>query len=92
MIIELVETKEYLKVDYYDEDELIKSLILASELYLKNATGKLFTNSNPLAVLYCKVLIHEWYNDKTLMAEAKVTEKVRYTLQSILLQLQYMEV
>lgn len=91
MILELEETKKYLKVDFDDEDILIESLISASELYIKNATGKDFGHNNPLAVLYCKVLVYEWYKDKSLMAESKVSEKVKFTLQSILVQLQYME-
>lgn len=90
--VKLKETKAFLKVDFDDEDILIGSLISASELYLKNATGKDFDNTNPLAVLYCKVLVYEWYKDKSLMAESKVSEKVKFTLQSILLQLQYSEV
>ena len=40
MILTLEETKKYLKVDYDDEDEEIKDLIQAAEIYLKQATGK----------------------------------------------------
>lgn len=92
MILDMDETKEYLKVDFDDEDMLIENLIFASELYLKNSTGKTFGPDNPLAVLYCKVLVYEWYKDKSLMEEAKVSQKVKFTLQSIMLQLQYSEV
>lgn len=89
MILELEETKAFLKVDFDDEDILIESLILAAQLYLKNATGIIFDNTNPLAVLYCKVLVYEWYKDKSLMEDSKVSERVKFTLQSILLQLQF---
>lgn len=88
-ILTLKETKEFLKVDYEDEDILIESLIEASEIYLKNATGIEFDNTNPLAKLYCRVLIYEWFRDKNLMKEEKVSNQVKFTLQSILLQLQY---
>ena len=91
-IIDIDEVKAFLKVDYDDEDLTIQSLITASEMYLKNASGKEFTSENKLAVLYCKVLINEWYNNRELMAKQSVSDKIRFTLQSILLQLQYCEV
>ena len=91
-IMDLDDAKAFLKVDYNDEDLTIGSLIMASEMYLKNATGKEFTNKNQLAVLYCKVLINEWFSNRELMEGKDVSEKVRFTLQSILLQLQYSEV
>lgn len=91
-IIDIHDVKTFLKIDYDDEDTIIEGLIMASELYLKNATGKEFTNKNSLAVLYCKVLINEWYNNRELMEKKNVSDKVRFTLQSILLQLQFCEV
>lgn len=91
-ILKLDEVKEFLKVDYDDEDILIESIIEASEVYLKNATGKDFDATNPLAKLYCRCLVYEWFKDKNLMADEKLSDKVRFTLQSILLQLQTSEV
>ncbi|WP_133016916.1 head-tail connector protein [Clostridium cuniculi] len=91
-IIELKDAKNFLKVDYDDEDSIIEDLIISAEMYLKNATGKEFTNENKLAVLYCKVLITDWYNNRELMHQKNESDKVRYTLQSILLQLKYLEV
>ncbi|WP_300924838.1 head-tail connector protein [uncultured Clostridium sp.] len=88
-IIELKDAKEFLKVDYDDEDSIIEDLIIAAEIYLKSATGKDFTNENKLAVLYCKVLINEWYNNRELIYKKSESDKVRFTLQSILLQLKY---
>lgn len=89
MILTLEETKEFLKVDYSDEDKYIQDLIQASELYLKNATGKTYDNTNTLAKLFCKVIISDWYDNRGFMEENKVTTKVRYTIQSIIVQLSY---
>ena len=89
MIVSLDEAKSWLKVDYTDEDADIQDLVDACEAYLGNATGKTFDNTNPLAKLYCKVLIVDWYENRGLMQESRVSDKVRFTLQSIMLQLQY---
>ncbi|WP_243114115.1 head-tail connector protein [Clostridium botulinum] len=90
LILTLQETKEFLKVDYEDEDTFIQSLIEASEQYLKNATGRDFDSNNQLAKLYCRVLINDWFRDRSLTITGNalnVSDKVKYTLQSILMQL-----
>lgn len=86
-ILNLENTKEFLKVDFPDDDNTIASLIEAVEKSLYNATGVEFDSSNPLAVLYCKVLVKDWYDNRELMVDEKTSNKVRYTVQSILLQL-----
>ncbi|MFR5267201.1 head-tail connector protein [Clostridium sp.] len=92
MIVNLQEIKLFLQVDHEEEDLLIESLIAAAEVYLYNATGKKFTSENSLAILYCKVLINDWYKNRDLMEQKGVSDKVRFTLQSILLQLKHSEV
>lgn len=91
MILSLEEVKEYLKIDYDDEDNLLNDLILTAESYLYNATGIEYDSSNQLAKLYCRVLVNEWFKDRGLTMSASKTmniiDKNRYTLQSILLQL-----
>ena len=89
MILTLEETKKYLKEDYDDEDEEIKDLIQAAEIYLKQATGKEFDSTNYLAKLYCKCLVYEWFRYKGVMGDKTVSDKTKYTLQSIALQLKY---
>lgn len=89
MIVTLDEAKTWLKVDYSEEDSDIQFLVDSSEVYLKNATGKDFDNTNPLAKLYCRVLISDWYENRGLMVDNKTSDKVRFTLQSIMMQLQY---
>lgn len=90
MIVSLDQAKSWLRVDYNDEDEDIQMLVDAAELYLNNATGRVFDAGNPLAVLYCRVLISDWYENRSLMQDNKTSDKVRFTLQSIIKQLQLM--
>ncbi len=90
-MLTLEEVKNYLKIDFDEDDVLLEGLIRASEQYLKNATGKTFEETNELAKLYRLVLINEWYSRREFIeAEKKgVSEKVRFTLQSIMSQLLY---
>ena len=89
MIIDLEEAKAWLKLDNSEEDLDIQLLIDSAELYLKNSTGKIFDNTNALARLYCRVLISDWFENRGLMVDNKTSDKVRFTLQSIMMQLQY---
>lgn len=88
MIIELEETKEWMRVDGDEDDAAIDTLIKSAELYLKNATGRKYDHTNQLAKLFCLVLVTDWYENRELKGE-KVGEKVRFIIQSMLTQLQY---
>ena len=87
MIVTLEEARNWLRVDSEEDDILIHSLIKAAESYLKNATGIEYDNTNELAKLFCLVLIVDWYDDREMVGEA--SEKVRHTINSILMQLTY---
>lgn len=87
MIIELEETKGFVKIEYEEENELVQLLIDVAEEGLKNATDKIFNNTNNLARLYCLVMVKDLYDNRETTVE-KASDKVRYTIQNILLQLQ----
>ncbi|MBO0586121.1 head-tail connector protein [Sporosarcina sp. E16_8] len=86
MILSLEETKEWLRIDGSEDDGSVQMLIAASENYLKNATGTVFDHTHDQARLFCLVLVTDWYESRELTA-SKVGEKVRFTVQSMLLQL-----
>ncbi|HHY28450.1 MAG TPA: phage gp6-like head-tail connector protein [Desulfitobacterium dehalogenans] len=88
MILDLAETREWLRDNEVSESTL-QMLINAAELYLNNATGKGFDSENDLAKLFCLVLVTDWNEDRQMVG--KVSEKVRFTVDSILAQLQYCE-
>ncbi len=88
MIISLEEAKTYLRVDSSEEDDLIKSLIDAAEIYLKNATGRSFDDSNHIARLFCLTLVTDWYENRGLVV-GKVGEEIRPVIESLLAQLNY---
>jgi uncharacterized phage protein (predicted DNA packaging) len=87
MIIELDETKQYLKVEGTEDDDLINSLIGAAEMYLQNATNNVFDYSYDLAKLFCWVLVADWYENRALIG--KTSDKIRPIINSMLTQLRY---
>ena len=89
MIIELEETKQWIRIDENDEDVIINTIVNAAEEYLKGATGKQFDSTNYRAKLFCLVLATDWYENRELIG-SKPSEKVRFSIQSMLIQLQNM--
>jgi len=87
-ILTLEEAKTWLRVDGEDEDSLIEMLIGAAETYLHNATEVRFDSENQLAKLFCIVLCADWYENRDLIGQ-QPSDKVRYTIQSIMAQLQH---
>jgi uncharacterized phage protein (predicted DNA packaging) len=87
MIVTLEEAKNWLRVDFSDDDALITTLINAAEEYLKNATGVEFNENNHLAKLFCMTLISDWYENREMIG--KTTDQTRPIIQSILTQLTY---
>ncbi|WP_019850631.1 head-tail connector protein [Desulfitobacterium sp. PCE1] len=89
MILDLVTVKDFLKVeqDFHDEDNIIQLLINASESYLYNATGIQFDDNYPTARLFCLILVADWYDNRQMVG--KISEKVRYTVESMITQLKY---
>ncbi|WP_242862324.1 head-tail connector protein [Clostridium botulinum] len=88
ILTNIEEVKDFINAQYED-DKLITMLIEVAEMYLYNATGIEYDSSNKAAVLYCEVLVSDLYDNRVLMDSNKTTvsDKVRFTLQSILLQL-----
>lgn len=87
MIVNLEETKQYLRIDDNESDVLLNSLINAAEEYLKNATGQEFDNTNNLARLFCWVLVADWYENREYTG--KTSDKTRPIIESMMAQLKY---
>lgn len=85
-ILTLDETKKWLRIDD-DEDDIVEILMGAAETYLHNAVEVQFDSTNPLAKLYCLVLCADWYENRDLIGR-QPSDKVRFTIQSIMSQLQ----
>lgn len=87
MIVSLDEVKNWLRIDFSEDDTLLTTLISAAEEYLKNATGITYDSENHLAKLLCMTLIADWYENREMIG--KTTDQTRPIIQSILTQLTY---
>lgn len=96
MILDLQEVKEWLRIDYDEDNSQIQLLIDTAETYLRdsidnfdtklaNDTDGSFKNKAKLVML---VLITNWYDSRDF-TELDVDEKVRYTITSLMRQMSY---
>lgn len=92
--MELNEVKEYLRVDGEEEDNLITSLLLASQSYIENGTGikiddvERNKNLKPLYNLATKLLVSHWYENRTTEITGPNFHKLNFSLESLFLQLE----
>jgi len=84
-MVDLKKAKSYLRIDYEDDDEFIKSLILASKIYLENSCGEFSTNE--LTDLAQLILIEHWNDNRTLVG--KVNDTVKHSVDAIIFQIRY---
>ena len=88
-ILTLEEAKNYLRIDYDDDDLLLQSLLVATMDYLRDAINdfdKKATKEKIIKrakILAC-VLVQDWYDNR----EQKESKDLTYTARSLLTQLQ----
>ena len=86
----LDKVKNYLKVDFDDDDAIIETYIIATEKFLKKLCEKneFEEDKQELAEIYMLAMINELYNSRNLTVD-KAEQRVRTIMQSILNQLRY---
>lgn len=83
----LEELKLYLRIDGNYEDDILISLQLAAEEYLKGA-GILKNYDNKLYCLCVKLLINHWYSNREGVVIGTISKEMEFSLRSIIQQLQ----
>ena len=89
-MLNLDKVKNYLKVDFDDDDAIIETYIIATEKFLKKLCEKneFEEDKQELAEIYMLAVINELYNSRNLTVD-KAEQRVRTIMQSILNQLRY---
>lgn len=79
MIVSLAETKKYLRVDYTDEDTLIRKFIMTGMKLVEDTLRKELeaTPANKTAVLYVVAYLYEHREDADM---DELTRSLRYML------------
>lgn len=87
--------KEFLKIDFDDDDRILEMLLDSARLYILDAVGYQPNENDARVKLLLLVLIADWYEHReytdTSIKTQNLSQKVRYTVRSIILQLQYNE-
>lgn len=81
--------KNYLKIDFDDDDELINMLISTAKEYIINAIGNFDESKTSHKLLLLSIVANLYENRGT---NAKSNEKIAYTIKSLITQLQLSEV
>lgn len=84
-MVDLKKAKEYLRIDYEEDDEFIRSLIAASKIYLENSCGEF--QINELTDLAQLILIEHWNDNRTLIGV--VSEPIKHSIDAIIFQIRY---
>ena len=77
MALSINTVKEYLRVDYDDEDTTINNLITTANSYIKRSTGK--TKINDTAIdddeVFCQLqqlLVAHWFENRSAVSDKQV--------------------
>ena len=94
MLLDLNLAKKWLRLEEEDteEDDILGLLIDNAEIYVKKAVGKHYNateENRKQSQKIALVLVTNWYDNRDLSGQAD--EKVRYTIKSMVLQLQLSE-
>lgn len=84
------DVKSYLRVDYNDDDELIRMMMEAAHQYIESAVGK-FDETNAKARLLFMAVVQDLYDNRVLTVTEAQRRRMSYAFSAIILQLQYEE-
>ena len=86
MAVTLEDIKNYLKVDadITEDDELLKSMMLAAVEYIEQLTGKKFNEDAELFNIAERELILQWYENRTSYTTKTNLNELPHSLSAIL--------
>lgn len=89
MLLKIEEVKNYLRIDYDEDDNLLQSLMVAAENYLNDAICNLKEHLEKeefkeRAKILMYVIIQDWYDNR----ESGESKDFNYTIRSMMTQLQ----
>lgn len=85
-MLTLSEAKDFLKIDFSDDDGTINGLVIAADLFVIGASNQNIDKESELYKLACKLLVNHWYLNREVVGKA---DKLAFSLKEILFQLKY---
>lgn len=86
MSVDLETLKKFLRIDYDDEDDLLKMILDAAKLWVKSAVGRCDETDARVRLLLVNAC-STMYENRTYTTE-NIEDKIRYFNHAILLQLE----
>ena len=83
----LQEMKNYLRIDHYEEDEMIQDLIQIAIIYIDECCGteyKSIENKNKLANILIKKLVTDMYSNREGITDKQVQDRKVTTILELL--------
>lgn len=83
----LQEMKDYLRIDHYEEDEMIQDLIQIATIYIDECCGteyKSIENKNKLANILIKKLVADMYSTREGITDKQVQDRKVTTILELL--------
>lgn len=84
--MQLEEIKNFLSIDFDDDDMMLHHMQEAAEEYIKNSVGQVDTD-NPLYKHALTVLVGHWYDNRELTRARSNSYPIPHSFQSIIHQL-----
>ena len=82
----LGDVKDYLRVDYDDDDTLIKNCMEAAESYIIGAVGG-YDDDNPKANFLYMAIVQDLYDNRAFLISEQQKKRISYTFSFIILQI-----
>jgi len=80
--------KQFMKIDYDDDDQIISNMILAAKSYIQTLLGTSFdVNSEDIPTEFtiaCLMLIAHWYEHRQIQGDKNVGKELKYMFADLL--------
>ncbi|AJD91538.1 hypothetical protein JMA_22210 [Jeotgalibacillus malaysiensis] len=89
---ELQQLKEYLRIDYDDDDETLKSLHKRAKISVRNQVGVIDVSIEDAKEQYdqaCAMLVQHWYDNRESFRIGNNAYEIPHSLNSLLRELRY---
>ncbi|MCB6219088.1 head-tail connector protein [Bacillus paralicheniformis] len=84
----LVDMKNYLRLDHSEDDQMLTQFIAAAKSYIVNAIGR-FVDGSPQFEIVAHMLVAHWYENRGMYESGTTGSSIPFTVENLLTQLRY---